>query len=129
MTLKQLAWLIPPSFLSWVGEWGSFFGVLALLVLIIILGLRKFFLWRRGTMDILVYLKRLTELQEWSLLELELLNKALRAPLKKAAAAANQEAAREPAREIPLQERENLLAALKAARGVAEANSKIKGIL
>ncbi len=120
MTFQELAWLIPPALLPWLGEWGVFLGILGILFALTTLGLRKFFLWRRGTMDILVYLKRLTELQEKSLLELELLNKALRAPLKKAQGSPPPEGPRE----VPLKERENLLAALRAAKGVAEANQQ-----
>lgn len=109
--MEELMGIIPAAAVAWFREWGLFAGLLGGLVLLGGLGLRKFFLWRRGTTEILIYLKRLTELQEKSLLELEQLNSLLRRPLKKAAPPAP-----EPVREVSLREKENLLAALKAAK-------------
>lgn len=109
--MDELTWLVPKAATAWILEWGLFTGGVLLLLGLVILGLRKFFLWRRGTTEILIYLKRLTELQEKSLLELELLNRILRTPLKK-----SQAPAVEPVREVSQREKENLLAALKAAK-------------
>lgn len=114
--------VVPGPALAWLAEWGLFSALCALAVSGLGLALRRFWLWRRGTSEVLTYLKSLSETSFKTLLELERLNRLLGRPLKKASGAPATGPAPEfpssaPAlAEVPPSKKQALLAALAAQR-------------
>lgn len=81
----DLSVVFPPEAVAWLTRYGVFGVVLFFTVLLLALLLRPFWLWYTGRSEELDRLKHLEESARKSLLELEVLNKTLSIPVKRAA--------------------------------------------
>ena len=80
----NLSLVFPPDAVAWLTRYGVFGVVLFFTLLVLALLMRPFWLWYSGRSEELDRLKRLDETSRKSLLELEILNKTLSIPVKKA---------------------------------------------
>jgi len=77
--------LFPPEASAWALRYGLFTALVGFLAFVFALLIRPFWLWYSGRSEELDRLRRLEETSRKALLELEILNKTLSIPLKKAA--------------------------------------------
>jgi len=80
----ELSTVFPPDAMAWLTRYGVFCAVLFFSAMIVVLALRPFWLWYTGRSEELDHLKRMEQSLHKSLLELELLNRTLSIPVKKA---------------------------------------------
>ena len=78
--------VFPPDVVSWLLTYGLFLAVCVFVGLVVLVLFRPFWLWFSGQGEALERLRKLTDLQGKVLFELEMLNKTLSIPLKKAGA-------------------------------------------